>query len=361
MKKICYIVANIYRAGGVQRVVSILANELCELYDISIVSLFKTSDSIPFHLDSTIDVYNIFDDYFQSRISYFTSIPQINKYMSTIDADCYVVCGMSLVPFFWRSIARSKRRFLAWEHQNYTFGRFLGFDWIGKRIALRYSHSIIVLTQKDYNEYSRHRHNGSLYQIYNPTIIKECEQRKDHNIVPYVNILSVGSLISQKGFDYAIEIAKQIKGVNGDTSWHWDIYGDGPDKDKLQKRIEQYGLTNNVELKGYSRDIDSIYRNYSVFCMTSRHEGFPMVLLEASAHGLPIISFSCDTGPSEIIEDGINGYLVDPFNTTEFSEKVIKLINDKDLLCSMQWKNPKCKEMVELKYILNQWNELLGE
>ena len=110
----------------------------------------------------------------------------------------------------------------------------------------------------------------------------------------------------QKGYDYLAQIA--VKVLSKFTDWEWDIYGSGNEqiKQDLITELDKGGVLSRVHFKGNVKGIENIYPNHAIYIMTSRYEGLPLVLLEAKQYGLPIVSFDCPTGPSEIILDGEN-------------------------------------------------------
>ena len=120
-------------------------------------------------------------------------------------------------------------------------------------------------------------------------------------------ILAVGRLHPQKRFDRLIDafslIAKKY------PFWYVDIYGDGDDHMKLQKQIECLGLSGQIHIKGNSSDIYSEYMQSQFLVLSSDYEGFGLVILEAMASGIPVVSTDCPFGPAEIIEDGVTGLL----------------------------------------------------
>ena len=142
----------------------------------------------------------------------------------------------------------------------------------------------------------------------------------------YKNILSVGRLTHQKGFDLLIlawaKISTQLPG------WVITIVGSGEDEKKLKKMAIKYNVTKTIIFAGQQKDMKKFYKSASFFCMSSRYEGLPMVLLEAQSYGLPIVSFDCNTGPAEIIDSGENGFLVDNENIDDLSYKIFKLCKE---------------------------------
>lgn len=124
-----------------------------------------------------------------------------------------------------------------------------------------------------------------------------------------------------------VDVAEQVLPRHPD--WQWLILGEGEDRPMLEEKIARAGIGKQLILKGRVPDTDSYYRQSAFFVLTSRFEGLPMVLLEAKAYGLPIVSFDCPTGPSEIIEDALNGNLVRPDDISGMAESVNRLIEDR--------------------------------
>ncbi len=140
-------------------------------------------------------------------------------------------------------------------------------------------------------------------------------------------ILSSGRLTYQKGFDLLVDVANKV--LPGHPDWQWVILGEGEDRPALEQRIHDAGLDGRLILKGRVDDVDSYYRRSAMFVMTSRFEGLPMVLLEAKAHLLPLVSFDCPTGPSEVIEDGVNGTVVPLGDIDAMAKAINALIDDR--------------------------------
>lgn len=128
-------------------------------------------------------------------------------------------------------------------------------------------------------------------------------------------VLNVGRLTSDKRQDMLIRMWSRINDHNG---WKLLIVGNGEMKEELNRLIQELHVEESVELIPATSDINSIYRKTSVFCFTSRMEGFGMVLLEAMSFGIPCISFDCPSGPRDVIIDQYNGYLVENNNEKKF-------------------------------------------
>ncbi len=114
--------------------------------------------------------------------------------------------------------------------------------------------------------------------------------------------------------------------------WKVEIYGEGAQRQNLQNRIDELGLQDSFTLKGFVKDIEDKYLEGSFLVMTSKIEGFPLVILEAMSHGMPVISYDIHTGPSDIINNGEDGFLVEYGNIEQLVSKMEELISNEEKL-----------------------------
>ena len=113
--------------------------------------------------------------------------------------------------------------------------------------------------------------------------------------------------------------------------WHLDIYGVGSLHDKLQEQIDQLRLNDYITLCGCSNNIMDVYPEYSLHIMSSRYEGQPMTLIEAQACGLPSVVFNFKFGAADIVQNGINGIIVEQNDCKAFSEALCKMMSSEDM------------------------------
>ncbi len=144
-------------------------------------------------------------------------------------------------------------------------------------------------------------------------------------------ILTVGRLIATKRFDLLLQVFSQIS----EKDWSLWIVGDGPERKNLEGLALELGLSEKVKFWGFQKDIETFYRRSGVFAFTSVSEGFPNALLEAFAAGLPCISFDCVAGPSDLIKNGENGFLIPLLDVSAFESHLKILLNDENLRISM--------------------------
>lgn len=110
-----------------------------------------------------------------------------------------------------------------------------------------------------------------------------------------------------------------------------EIYGQGPEQVRLQRQIDRLGLGTSVRLMGYTTDPAAVYRHAALSMLTSSFEGFGLVLLESLSHGCPVISYDVRYGPSDLVTDGVNGYLVAPGSTSALAARVVEVLRDDPL------------------------------
>ncbi|WP_435135375.1 glycosyltransferase [Plesiomonas shigelloides] len=163
---------------------------------------------------------------------------------------------------------------------------------------------------------------AKIHVIYNP--IQEYYTSLDDKSVTNVFVrekkvaLFVGRFCYQKGIDELVEVVR--KTIAKDPSYYFIFIGEGTEKYKIEELKSEYPT--NLILPKKRVDLSLYYKQVSVVILTSRYEGFPNVLNEALTCSCPVIAFDCPTGPSEIIKDGFNGYLLDERDTTKFTDKI---------------------------------------
>ena len=141
-------------------------------------------------------------------------------------------------------------------------------------------------------------------------------------------IIAVGRLDYQKGFDRLIEAWTLIQKHKKYKDWNLDIFGQGEWHDMLQQMIERHGLQDNTHINRPTRDIGTEYAKSSLLVMSSNYEGFPMVMIEAMACGLPVVSFDFKCGPKDIIKEGVNGLLVSNGNIDALAQAMMKIMDN---------------------------------
>ena len=193
--------------------------------------------------------------------------------------------------------------------------------------------------------------------IHNPVCQKVADfsKAKDLDAVEKKDyLLCVGRLEEQKAFHYAISAFSAVAPNNPDL--RLKIVGKGSLEGQLKNQAHMLGVAERVDFEGYQTDMIPYYLRAKATLLTSLYEGFPNVLVESIALGTPVVAFDCPSGPSEIIVDGVNGFLIENQNTTKFVaalNKVLKLRRDVDEIS-------KTAQRYSSKTILSEYERVLS-
>lgn len=354
MKKITFFIHNIYKMGGTERVVLLIANRLSEEFEVEIVSLHKEYETPFYKINKNIKVRDILGKELQPvKLYYPYLMHKVKKFLKDYKTDVFICAGMGDVPL--TIFMHNRCKYIAWEHFYSNQGKVGGIMWLGRVLSSKYADKVVVLTKKDMElNQKRFKTSGKIVQIYNPFNFEERDVKYDKESK---KIVSCGRFTKQKGYDFLVNVAEKVFHLHPD--WTWDIYGDGEEMNNIKKLIEEKNLENKVILKGRTNQMYNLYKEYAMFVLTSRYEGLGMVNIEAHNSKLPIISFNCNCGPDEIIQDGINGYLIDCFDVDKMAEKINYLIENPDVRIRMSESTMLDKEKMQMENVIKEWKKIL--
>lgn len=349
--RICFLEGDMSRAGGTERMATLLANEFVKKHEVYILSSQFQKGQVFYKLDE--DVNHIPMPVSNGKTGILKQINFIHHFikLEKIDRIINVDIGMG----FYGILATkgTNAKVITWEHANYYNNWESKIFPYFRKFAAKYSDALVVLTERDKENYKTHiKTNVPIYVIPNPVSKHEFEYDIHSKI-----ILSAGQLLPIKGYDKAIQIAAKV--LKKYPDWKWVICGEGPERQHLEQMIHQAGLENNVILPGAVKDMNKQYQQAAMFVLTSKMEGLPMVLLEAMAWGLPLISFDIMTGPSDIIIDEINGYLIEPDDTNAMADKIMNLINDERLRNQLSKQSQIQMDKFSLASIVDKWKKII--
>jgi glycosyltransferase involved in cell wall biosynthesis len=215
---------------------------------------------------------------------------------------------------------------------------------------------VTVLTERDRQDYRQALGSGvRVEQIPNGVP----EPRPAPAALDAKVLVAAGRLLSQKGFDMLLDAFALVSARHPD--WELRIFGSGPWQARLTAQIDRLGLTGRAHLKGATTRLDDELAAASIFVLSSRFEGLPMVLLEAMAAGLPPVAFDCPTGPGEVIGNGTSGLLVPPTDTAALAAGICALIEDPDRRRAMGAAARDRSRAYSMPAVTAQWERLFTD
>ncbi|WP_157419816.1 glycosyltransferase family 4 protein [Actinomadura kijaniata] len=178
--------------------------------------------------------------------------------------------------------------------------------------------------------------------------------RREHKV-----LLAAGRYTRQKGFDLLLDAYAPLAAEHPD--WTLRIFGAGPMRDQLRKRVADLGLAGRAEVGGRTAKLGAEMERAAVYVLSSRFEGLPMVVLEAMSKGLPVVAFDCPTGPAEVITDGEDGLLVPAEDVAALTAALRRVMGDADLRDRLGERALRTAEEYRLDRIGPRWARLIAE
>ncbi|BFM99622.1 lipooligosaccharide biosynthesis family 4 glycosyltransferase LsgC [Moraxella sp. K02] len=324
MKKNCFLSGNLNNSGGNERLTTLIANALAQKdLEVSILNIADGKSPF-FELMPSIKTYSLYPKKISFKKNFFGAIWRIRKFVTQHQIDTLVVvdsisCIFTVPALFGLNITH-----ICWEHFNFNVNLGVKHRAIGRKWAAKYCDYVVTLTKRDKELWEQGIKNikAKIIPIANPSPF---EVQENMPSLDYKTILCVGRLTYQKGFDLLITAWNKVAEQRPD--WKIIIVGSGEDELMLKQMAKDFEVDDYIIFAGQQKNMDTFYRQASFFCMSSRFEELPMVLLEAQSYGLPIVAFDCNTGPAEIIAHNISGLLVEPGNINGLANSLLGLIN----------------------------------
>ena len=329
-KKVFFVVHNFSSesGGGVNRVVAETANELSKKldYQINIVSLSKLNGTC-YPLNERVNLHSLemekysttqYKGIFKIFWLFFAFVNVYRFYLKNRMPATWNVTSPPLIILF-SLFKKYKNQFLYCEHTS-PLGKKNNFIKNKIRsIFLNTGDLTISLNSKDDAYYKSIGVNSQL--IYNGSTFpyeytKEVEK----------SIIFVGRFVYEKDPLEALQIF--YESALWEKGYKLKFFGYGSYLNNLILKATELDILENIEIITNERNPDKIYANACVLVMTSLYEGLPMVLVEAMSRGIPCISYNCPQGPSEIIKNGVNGYLIPVSDRKEFIHKLGLVVNN---------------------------------
>ena len=342
MKKLLFVAGDIAGWGGTERALNLVASTLSDRFEVEVLS-FRDERECVYRYPAKVKLHWI------GQRGLFGRNLAFARALRRITPDTVILAGIGDIKHILASLPLRRFKFIAWEH----FNAAMFYAHRNRRAAAFFADTVIALTKQDASDWKRLLGpRGDVVAMPNP--VPSFPPRAA--ALDSKRILSVGRLDGQKRFDLLIEafalVAPEIPG------WGLRIRGQGPDETALKRLAKERALDDRVEILPPTGDMASEYATASLYAMSSRFEGFPMVLLEAMAAGLPCVSVDCPNGPREIISDGIDG-LVTPQDAVALAGAIKHLALDAGMRKGMGAKARENIGRYSIGRIADLWTDLI--
>lgn len=339
------------RTGGTERACADTANMLAASgdYQVEILSEYGPADSpYPLHED-------IVHESLYPRRTHLGAVRGLWLFLRLLwvmlrkRPDVVVVVeSIGFLPFLLPTLVCRRTRFLCWEHFNATSDLGVARRDTARRLAAHRADRIVVLSQEDRQYWERlhpaARERLSVVPNLNPlehvAVERQALQGRGGRTAPVAEsrdaksprvAVAVGRLDPQKGFDLLLEAWAALPEARRE-GWVLRIVGEGAQREALTAQAERLQISHQLQMPGQCRDIRREYAAADLFVLSSRFEGFGLVLVEALSCGVPCVSFACPAGPGEIIKHGVNGYLVAHGDVPAMTRQLDEVLGDEAVL-----------------------------
>lgn len=362
MKNICFFTGSQSLLGGTERACSDIANMLQRTgYSVTILSQHNGNFS-SYQIASGVELKELYPSKPQGLVGYLKTSWSLYKFVINNRPDVLVaVESLSFLFFFPLVFLLNRPALINWEHFNAKIDLGLRSRRVARRLSVLMADKIVVLSDKDkdyWNEFigcPAHK----LVRIYNvsPDLGFHDNKTSDKNKINR-RVLAAGRLTHQKGFDLLIKAWAAIPRSKR-CGWTLRICGEGGSRATLEELVDRLGVAAEVELVGQIAEIKYEYEGAELFVLSSRFEGFGLVALEALSYGVPVVSFDCPAGPSEIIENELDGLLVPPEDIELLAVAISNLICNESKRKLMARKALRKRPKFSERVIGSQWVALL--
>lgn len=375
--RIVYIIDSLSNKGGAERVISEKMSYMVTHYgyDLSVITCYQFPKTMPncYYLPENVKQVNLsIPSFLQYKYSYPKRLWIKRKYtcqlrhdleqaINTINPDIIIGVGYTLADVVCQLKSKAAKIIEAHEARQFTktYNNYKDFSLpvklYYKLLRKRYLHIIeanadvvVALTKGDAQNWKKAKRIEIIPNFSTMPIsqLSACENKR---------VIAVGRLEWQKGYDRLIDIWTIVTRKHPD--WQLDIYGEGGLETQLKETIQATKLS-NISIHPYTGNISIEYATSSICVLTSRYEGFSLVLLEALRHGVPCITFDCPYGPKDLIDHEKCGFVIEKGNIDLFAEKLCYLMNHPEIRKQFSTAAVNTAQSYHVDSIMNQWKQL---
>lgn len=309
--------------GGAQRVISVVSSRLAENgHDVSLLLFSRNQKEYP--ISDKVNIVSIsknFQEY--CSVSSFSRLKFIRNYLKNFKPDVAVGFLEGGYALYMASLGLKFKKIASARVDPAVIMNAKGLRATINRMWFNSADKIVLQTNKQLDHVPNKIRKKSVV-IANPISNAALQSFKTDYSMNCRRIVMAGRLEEQKNYPMVFDAIKIVLQKYPDVKL--DIFGKGSQEAELQNLIDTNGLADNIDLCGWTQNTLEEYRNHDMYIMSSDFEGMPNALMEAMGVGLPCVSTDCDTGPSDLIIDGENGFLIPVGDSTALADKIIRII-----------------------------------
>jgi len=365
MNKLVYITNQICGPGGLERVLSIKASLLADKfgYEVHILTLNQNKTPLFYTFSNKIHYHNI-NASGNFIVKFFSYLSGLKKAIQSINPDVISVCDDGLKGLLL-PILLGKPCPMVYERH------------VSKNIEIKSEHASILRKVKTQMKFALMNFGGARYDAF--VVLTNGNKKewplKNVQVIPNPlsfypdknqlstlknrTVIAVGKQSYQKSYDRLLKAWKTVNQKHPD--WVLDIYGTITPSEGLEDMAKEMKISEAVNFYQPVKNIAEKYQEASIYAMSSRYEGFGMVLTEAMAYGVPCVSFNCPYGPGDIIINENNGFLVPNGDIDDFADKLALLIENDQLRQTMGIRARKHVDRFLPETIVDRWNSLFKQ
>lgn len=343
------------KSGGLERVVSIIANEFSSDENFQVNVLVLGNSDVFYKLSDAVNIISprpYILSKFKALRALRTSI-WLRGVTKSLNVEFVLTFGEGYNSLVILSLFFLKIKIYAFNRAS-PVSNLKGYRGLINPFFYRFANKIVVQT-KQAVELMREKYKGSKFEVIgNPFYLQ-----KDSKSVERENIiLNVGSFTGLKNQKALIKIFSEL---NEKLSWRLVFVGEGSKKKECIEYAKGLDLIDQIDFVGGTKEIDNFYAKAKIFAFTSLSEGFPNVIGEAMVHGIPVISFNCISGPRDLIENGVTGFLIEPNDERSYVNQLEKLCRSSALRKSMGINGSLKIRDYSIEKIMTSYYQLLGK
>ncbi len=359
MKNICFLDPDLSIKGGAERVVFNLTQELAKKYNVHLISIWNKNGKLSYERPDNVQHIFLNTGVGRRREVYLKSFFKLVKYIRKENIEVIFFINTYAVSFVRLLKLFVKAKLVFCDHGAIRNEIDSPFNMRYRKLAAEKCDKVVTLTDRNLEDYKTIFGASQSKVVCIPNWISEevLKTASSNYNINSKKIITVGRFGKEKGYDMLVDIANIV--LKKYPSWQWDLYGDGETFTEIKTKITEYNLQNKLILKGQVNDIYNRYKNYAIYVLSSYREGLPLVLLEAKANYLPVVSFDCITGPREIITNGVEGFLIACYDKEKMADRISELIENKELRIRMS-NNSRCNlDKFDKRRILSKWESII--